>query len=580
VDGGAIDAGDGGALDGAVLDGGADDSGLDAPTAADTGDDASLPDVGVPDAPADAPLPTADVGVGMLRFLDVSATRTRITEGESVTVNVVITHDDGPSAILGGVVATEAGTTLVSFTAMAPGNFTATFDWAAIHLAEPIAFEAPEGRSFVVRFFDVRGSSATRTVALELHCDGDVACDGQCVDLDSDAAHCGSCGTSCARDGRITGCSSGRCATIERTETRNSCRAICEARGFGCADLCEFTTRCSGSGCSGPDGSYYRDAANFSTFTAGDEAGFFSYYALLSSSGNNWYTTDTASCDVVPSAEVSFYDYDVSVCCCELEPSGLPPEPFLTAVRPVLAHGTSVTIDGFHLADASAVTFGGVAVPFVASATTIEIASLPDAVPVGAQPVVVTTPAGTSNTLTTTVIHLVIAEVDSDTSGSVETDELVELDTGVPGLFIVGYVLVLYNGSTGTAAEAFDVSGTTRADGRLVVGSLPGADVSIGDGLIQNGPDALALYRGFSVDFPMGTPRRPAAIDAVVWDTADPDNAALLTLYGAAERAVQIDESANGAPATDSVQRCGSARLDGRVWRTAPATPGAANACP
>ncbi len=543
--------------------------------------DGSAPDGSAPDGSApDGSAPDADTGG--IRILDATVSAPRLTEGEMVGFNAVVTHTGGIDRLLGGTVATIGGTTLGSMTAEAPGTYSLTVSWDDIHAAEAIEFDAPVTRSFVMKFFDIAGAMAETRVSLELHCAGGAACEGSCTDLDSDPDNCGSCRRSCDLGGTsVTGCTMGSCVLVAGTGSRVSCATACGRLGHSCSNLCEFTTLCSG-GCSGPTLSSYRDRDNFNTHRPGDEAGFFSYHALLSSSGNNWLTRDTMSCSDVPASAISFYDYDVSLCCCEVDVDRTAPQ-VISVDLPVVPHGLALELRGSLFTGATAVTVGGVSQAFaVDSDTQITIDTVTDAVPIGTQDVIVTTPAGTSAPYSITVLHLLISEVDSD-NFDIDEEEFVEIDTGVAGVSLRDYVLVLYNGNSGVADEAFRLSGTTDAVGRLVIGNaaVAEADIVFRNSAIQNGADAFAIYRGAEADFPDGTPIRGDAIDAVVWDTDDADATALLSgLLGAGPEAVQINENANGARFTDSVQRCGTARLDGRGWTTAPRTPGAPNACP
>ncbi len=61
--------------------------------------------------------------------------------------------------------------------------------------------------------------------------------------------------------------------------------------------------------------------------------------------------------------------------------------------------------------------------------------------------------------------------------------------------------------------------------------------------ILQNGPDAVALYEGRASEFPRGTPpRRAGLIDAVVYGTDDPESDELLEVL--TPGGVQVNESA------------------------------------
>jgi mono/diheme cytochrome c family protein len=179
----------------------------------------------------------------------------------------------------------------------------------------------------------------------------------------------------------------------------------------------------------------------------------------------------------------------------------------------------------------------------------------------------VTSPAGSDST-NVTVIHLVINELDADTVGT-DANEFVEITTGIAAAVdLTGYQLVLVNGSTDTSYSATALA-TTDAAGYFVVGNagvVP--DAMIANDFLQNGADAAAIVQSASV-VANGTAVASLAvlIDALVYDTNDGDDAALLSaLLGAAPEAVQINEAARGTSDVDSIQRCGTARLDGRAF--------------
>ncbi len=177
---------------------------------------------------------------------------------------------------------------------------------------------------------------------------------------------------------------------------------------------------------------------------------------------------------------------------------------------------------------------------------------------------------------------LVINEIDADTEGS-DVLEFVELfDGGVGNTALDGYVLVFYNGSNNQSYAAYDLTGfTTNANGYFVAGNAGVPNVSItfpGNGL-QNGADAVALYKADAANFPNGTAvTTDNLIDAIVYDTNDNDDAELLALLNAGEP--QVNEDGKGDKNFHSVQRFpnGSGGLrNTSTYTQAIATPGAAN---
>jgi hypothetical protein len=172
--------------------------------------------------------------------------------------------------------------------------------------------------------------------------------------------------------------------------------------------------------------------------------------------------------------------------------------------------------------------------------------------------------------------QVVINELDSDTP-STDDREFIELKSASPNFSLNGYVLVLFNG-TGTQANlsyyVMDLDGlTTDVNGIVVIGNnlvSPVPDRALPDNIFQNGPDGVALYLGNSSDFPNLTPATTTnLIDALVYDTGDADATGLMTALGVF---VQIDENANSAQTTQSIQR----KSDG-TYETKTPTPGANN---
>lgn len=179
---------------------------------------------------------------------------------------------------------------------------------------------------------------------------------------------------------------------------------------------------------------------------------------------------------------------------------------------------------------------------------------------------------------------IIINEVDADTEGT-DALEFIELyDGGVGNSALDGLVLVLHNGSDDASYVAYDLDTySTDANGYFVIGSssVVNVDYDLGaiTNIIQNGPDAVALYYGDDSDFPNDTPVTTTnLIDALVYDTSDSDDAGLLVLLNAAEP--QVDEAGNGNSARHSNQRIlngnGGARNTSTYGQYFP-TPGAEN---
>ena len=152
---------------------------------------------------------------------------------------------------------------------------------------------------------------------------------------------------------------------------------------------------------------------------------------------------------------------------------------------------------------------------------------------------------------------VVINEIDSDTPGT-DAAEFIELyDGGVGNTDLSGLVVVLFNGSNDLSYAAYDLDGkTTNTDGYFVLGNagVTGVGLTFNGNFLQNGADAVALYRANSTDFPNGTAVTTTnLLDAIVYDTDDADDAGLLVLLNPGQP--QVNEAENGNKDNESLQR-------------------------
>jgi predicted extracellular nuclease len=180
---------------------------------------------------------------------------------------------------------------------------------------------------------------------------------------------------------------------------------------------------------------------------------------------------------------------------------------------------------------------------------------------------------------------VVINELDSDTPLT-DVAEFVELyDGGVGNTSLNGLVLVFYNGNGDVSYRAIDLDGfTTNASGYFTAGNsgVSGVDVTFPSNTLQNGEDAVALYVGNASSFPNGTAVTASnLIDAIVYDTGDPDDPGLLVLLNAGQP--QVDEDSGGQGDVVSNGRCpngsGGQRNTSSYKQRAP-SPDGANDCP
>ncbi|WP_109098845.1 DUF5689 domain-containing protein [Aquimarina sp. AU58] len=177
---------------------------------------------------------------------------------------------------------------------------------------------------------------------------------------------------------------------------------------------------------------------------------------------------------------------------------------------------------------------------------------------------------------------IVINEIDADTDGS-DVLEFVELfDGGAGNTSLDGYTLVFFNGSNNQSYAAYDLTGsTTNTNGYFVIGNADVANVGItfpGNGL-QNGADAVALYKTAASNFPNGSVvTTENLVDAIVYDTNDSDDTELLVLLNSGES--QINEDEKNDKNFHSLQRFpnGSGGLrNTSTYTQAIPTPGSAN---
>ena len=175
---------------------------------------------------------------------------------------------------------------------------------------------------------------------------------------------------------------------------------------------------------------------------------------------------------------------------------------------------------------------------------------------------------------------LLINEVDADMPGTDDMEFIELYDEGIGNTALDDHVVVLFNGSDDASYFAFDLDGyATNAEGYFVIGGSGVAQADLRapkDNFLQNGADAVALYRGDASLFPNDTPvTTDGLIDALVYDTDDGDDPGLLVLLLAGE--LQINE---GYQSSESNQRypdgLGGGRNTYTYYQAAP-TPGESN---
>ncbi|MEO1050397.1 MAG: endonuclease/exonuclease/phosphatase family protein [Bacteroidota bacterium] len=189
---------------------------------------------------------------------------------------------------------------------------------------------------------------------------------------------------------------------------------------------------------------------------------------------------------------------------------------------------------------------------------------------------------GAANTNLTEQVDVVINEIDADTPGSDELEFIELFDGGTGNSSLEGLVVVFYNGNGDASYRVESLSGfSTDANGYFVLGNaaVANVDLVLPNSALQNGADAVAIYRADAAAFPNGTVvTTDNLVDAVVYDTDDSDDAGLLVLLNAGQ--AQLNENANGDKDNQSLQRIpngsGGARNTDTFMALTP-TPGAEN---
>ncbi|MGK0185130.1 MAG: hypothetical protein ACI9R3_000905 [Verrucomicrobiales bacterium] len=176
-------------------------------------------------------------------------------------------------------------------------------------------------------------------------------------------------------------------------------------------------------------------------------------------------------------------------------------------------------------------------------------------------------------------VDVVINEFDSD-QASTDTMEFIELyDGGTGNLPLDGLIIVLFNGANDTSYATIDLNGqATDANGFLVLGSaeVPAVTFPIEGFQLQNGADAIAIYRADADNFPNGTfVTDEDLVDAIVYGTGDDDALGLLDVL--TPDGIQTDEGeGNNGNAVARVPD-GGQPFDTDSYVTQPPSPGRSN---
>ncbi len=135
-----------------------------------------------------ADLGSLDLPAGPPAVLDLGTDVLRLTEGETVTFTAVVDDPNGPGDVEEVHLEAPTGEIYGSMLEAGGGRFVLVLAWSEIHDVVSIDFEGEEIRRFAVRATDRAGGEGVASTPVALTCLAirPAACDGVCVDLDTD----------------------------------------------------------------------------------------------------------------------------------------------------------------------------------------------------------------------------------------------------------------------------------------------------------------------------------------------------------------------------------------------------------
>jgi hypothetical protein len=211
-------------------------------------------------------------------ILTLSTNLGSITEGESVLFTAIVTDPQGIEDVIGGTLRTTEGATYGAFaTSAQEGAYSLNVTWDQMQQIASIDFPKPSSspRKFVAEFFDQAGHTSAKEIEVQLTCNGDAACGGECTDTDTSSQNCGACANqipdfltcqngvaacadpsevqcgnqcvnllsnwdNCAQCGNKCpvneGCYAGKCGALV-TADFGTCQAACAAYGLQCGSM-------------------------------------------------------------------------------------------------------------------------------------------------------------------------------------------------------------------------------------------------------------------------------------------------------------------------------------------------------
>ncbi|XP_073687207.1 uncharacterized protein [Garra rufa] len=181
-------------------------------------------------------------------------------------------------------------------------------------------------------------------------------------------------------------------------------------------------------------------------------------------------------------------------------------------------------------------------------------------------------------------VDFLLNEINTDSPGGAEDEEFIELWHPSGFRMSLDFIwLVMINGQTGMVYYELELNGYyTDNDGYFLIGSSKvGPDIRIPSNTIQNGPDAIVLYRSKSPPSKEGQniPKR-GLLDAVVYRTRGTDKKVSELTDALTPGQLPLLEDISALTGDETLSRCGTERLDLNAFRVSSPTPRKQNNCP
>ncbi|XP_039528255.1 uncharacterized protein si:ch211-183d21.1 [Pimephales promelas] len=180
-------------------------------------------------------------------------------------------------------------------------------------------------------------------------------------------------------------------------------------------------------------------------------------------------------------------------------------------------------------------------------------------------------------------MDFLLNEINTDTPGA-EDEEFIELWHPSGFRMSLDFIwLVMINGQNAEVYYELELNGYfTDDDGYFLIGSAKvGPDIRIPSNTIQNGPDAIVLYRSKSPPS-QESPSVPKSglLDAVVYRTRGSDRRVSEITQALTPGQIPLLEDVSALPGDETLTRCGLERLNLNAFRVASPTPRKQNNCP